>query len=74
MRREGNQRGRSKSEIRREKKDLVETNGVETQAEVEKANGNSIKHSKHDDCLHIYGFAFEEIQFLSYVKTAVRHH
>lgn len=53
---------------------LVEANGVESQAEVEKANGDSIQHAKQDDCLGVYGLVFEEVQAQRRVEGAVCHH
>ena len=54
--------------------DLVEANGVESQAEVEKSNGDAIEHPKHEHCLDVDGLVFEEIQTQRGVEAAVCHH
>lgn len=53
---------------------LIETNGVKSQAEIEKSNGNSIQNTKTHYSFEVDWFAFKEIKAQCHMKTAVCHH
>lgn len=53
---------------------LIEANGVETKTEVEKSNGNAIKHAKEHHSPQIYELGLEQVHPLRHVEGAERHH
>lgn len=60
--------------IKKKKNYLVEANGVKTQAQVEKANGDTIEKAKENHSRHLNGFALKHIQPLGHKQCAVCHH
>lgn len=52
---------------------LVETDGVEAEAEVEEADGGAVEEAEEDDGLRVDGLRLEEPQPLCHVQRAVRH-
>lgn len=41
---------------------LIEADGIEAKAEVEKANGDAIENAKKRDGLHVNGFVLKEVE------------
>jgi hypothetical protein len=41
---------------------VIESNRVQSEAEVEEANGDAIKQSKGDDCLGVHRLRLKEVQ------------
>lgn len=57
-----------------EKVDLIEANGVETKAQVEKTNGDTIEDAKEHHRLHVYWFTLKQIEPLRRMEGAKCYH
>lgn len=53
---------------------LIESNGVESKAQVKKSNGNAVKNAKEHDSFHVNCLALKEIQALCGMESAKRYH
>lgn len=53
---------------------LVEANGVKSQAQVKKSNGNTIQNAKENDSLHVDGLVLKKIQSLRGMERAECDH
>lgn len=53
---------------------LVETNGIESEAQVEKANGNTIQNAEEHHSFHVNRLTFEHIEALCHMKSAECYH
>lgn len=53
---------------------LVEANRVESEAEVEEANGDAIEQAEGDDCPSVNMLGLKEVQPLSDVQREEGHH
>lgn len=53
---------------------LVESNRVETKAEIEEADGGSIKEAEEDDRATINGFGLKKMQSLCHMEGEECHH
>ena len=53
---------------------LVETNGVESEAQVEKANGNTVQNAEKHNSFHVNRLTFKHIEALCHMKSAKCYH
>lgn len=53
---------------------LIESDGVESKAQVKKSDGNAIKNAKEHDSFHVNCLALKEIQALCGMESAKCYH
>ena len=53
---------------------LIEADGIEAKAEIEKTNGDAIEEAEENNSFRVYWFILKEVQSICHMKCAICYH